>query len=330
MPGLKVRALLADLLVYAGQPVSADRLVDDLWGQRPPADPAGALQVKVSQLRRVLAAAEPDGRELVEYRPPGYLLRAGGDAVDAHHFQALVTRARAAGDPRVRTAMLTDALSLWRGNAFADFSDQLFARASITRLEEERLAALEEQAEARLELGEHAQLAVELTELVSRHPLRERLRAAQLRALYRAGRQSEALSSYRELRERLAEELGLDPSPELAALQQAILVQDPALLAPARPPAGAAPPRTNLPAPLGGLIGRAEAVAEVRALLASGRLVTPSPVPAGLERRGWPWRPPLARPTPFPTGFGWSNSRRPAGPTWPNWCRPRSASATTP
>src|SRR6266516_6298966 len=147
VPGLKVRALLADLLVHAGQPVAADRLVDDLWGERPPADPAGALQVKVSQLRRVLAAAEPDGRELVEYRPPGYLLRAGGDAVDAHHFQALVTRARAAGDPRVRTAMLTDALSLWRGNAFADFSDQLFARASITRLEEERLAALEEQAE---------------------------------------------------------------------------------------------------------------------------------------------------------------------------------------
>jgi hypothetical protein len=104
--------------------------------------------------------------------------------------------------------------------------------------------------------------------------LRERLRAAQLRALYRAGRQSEALGSYRELRERLAEELGLDPSPELAALQQAILIQDAALRAPARPPAGAAPPRTNLPTPLGSLIGRTEAVAKVGALLASARLVT--------------------------------------------------------
>jgi hypothetical protein len=114
----------------------------------------------------------------------------------------------------------------------------------------------------------------ELTDLVSRYPLRERLRAAQLRALYRAGRQSEALGSYRELRERLAEELGLDPSPELAALQQAILIQDAALRAPARPPAGAAPPRTNLPTPLGSLIGRTEAVAKVGALLASARLVT--------------------------------------------------------
>src|SRR5215510_3396479 len=233
VPGLKVRALLADLLVHAGEPVSADRLIDDLWGERPLADPAGALQAKVSQLRRVLAAAEPDGRELVEYRPPG---------------------------------------CLWRGSAFADFGDQLFTQTAIARLEEERLAALEEQAEARLELGEHAQLASELADLVSRHPLRERLRAAQLRALYRAGRQSEALDSYRELRERLVEELGLDPGPELTALHQAILVQDPALLAPA--PAPTAPPRTNLPAPLGSLIGRTEAVATVRALLASCRLVT--------------------------------------------------------
>jgi predicted ATPase/DNA-binding SARP family transcriptional activator len=272
VPGLKVRALLADLLVHAGQPVSADRLVDDLWGERPPADPAAALQAKVSQLRRVLAA-ERDGRELVAYRPPGYLLRAH-DTVDAHQFQALVTRARAAGDPRVRAAMLAEALSMWRGSAFADFGDQLFTRAAITRLEEERLAVLEEQAEARLELGEHAQLAAELTDLVSRHPLRERLRAAQLRALYRAGRQTEALDSYRELAERLAEELGLDPSPELAALQQSILIQDPALQAPALLPAGAAPPRTNLPAPVSSLIGRTQAVAEVRALLGSGRLVT--------------------------------------------------------
>ncbi|HEY2442907.1 MAG TPA: AfsR/SARP family transcriptional regulator, partial [Streptosporangiaceae bacterium] len=235
VPGLKVRALLADLLVHAGQPVSADRLVDDLWGGRPPADPAGALQAKVSQLRRVLAGAEPDGRELVEYRPPGYLLRAGDDTVDAHQFRALVSRASAAGDPRAKAAMLADALALWRGNAFADFGDQLFTQAAIARLAEERLAALEEQAEARLELGEHAQLAGELTDLVARHPLRERLRAAQLLALYRSGQQGEALASYRELAEQLAGELGLDPSPELTALQHAILTQDPALAARTRP-----------------------------------------------------------------------------------------------
>jgi predicted ATPase/DNA-binding SARP family transcriptional activator len=280
VPGLKVRALLADLLVHAGETVSPDRLVDDLWGDHPPAGAAGALQAKVSQLRRVLAA-EPAGRELVEYGPAGYVLRAGADAIDALQFQALVTRARVTSDPRTRTALLADALSMWRGSAFADLSDQLFTRAAITRLEEERLAVLEEQAEARLELGEHAQLAAELADLVARHPLRERLRAVQLRALYRAGRPSEALGSYRDLRERLADELGLDPGPELAALQQAILVQDPALRAldpaPADPDPGAgdaAPPRTNLPAPPGALIGRTEAAAEVRALLAAGRLVT--------------------------------------------------------
>ena len=272
VPGFKVRALLADLLVHAPEPVSADRLVDDLWGDRPPADPAGALQAKVSQLRRALAAAGPGGRNLVEYRPPGYLLRAGTDMVDASQFRELLDRARAAREPRARAALLAEALGLWRGGAFADFGDQLFTQAAIARLEEERLTALEEQAEARLELGEHARLAGELTDLVARHPLRERLRAAQLTALYRAGRASEALASYRELRMRLADELGLDPGPELAALHQAILVQDPALQAPGS--AATTAPRTNVPASFGDLIGRTEAVAAVRALLASARLVT--------------------------------------------------------
>src|SRR5882757_1326513 len=273
VPGLKVRALLADLLVHAGQPVSADRLVDDLWGERAPADPAGALQAKVSQLRRVLAAAEPGGRELVEFRPPGYLLRAFGDMTDAGQFGELRGRARMAAGPRARAALLTQALGLWRGGAFADFGDQLFTQAAAGRLEEERLVALEEQAEARLELGDHAQLAGELAVLVARHPLRERLRAAQLTALYRAGRPSEALESYRELRQRLAGELGLDPGPELTALHQAILVQDPALRAPAEAPV-MVPATTNLPASFGGLIGRERAVSEVRTLLSSGRLVT--------------------------------------------------------
>jgi predicted ATPase/DNA-binding SARP family transcriptional activator len=272
VPGLKVRALLADLLVHAGEPVSADRLVDDLWGERAPADPAGALQVKVSQLRRVLAAAEPGGRELIEYRPPGYRLRAGGDMTDAGQFGELLRRARTTGDPRARAARLTEALGLWRGAAFADFGDQLFTQAAAGRLEEERLVALEEQAEARLELGDHAQLAGELAGLVARHPLRERLRAAQLTALYRAGRPSEALESYRELRRRLADELGLDPGLELTALQQAILVQDPALRAPTEAPV--VPAMTNVPASFGGLIGRDGAVSEVRTLLGSGRLVT--------------------------------------------------------
>jgi predicted ATPase/DNA-binding SARP family transcriptional activator len=273
VPGRKVRALLADLLVHAGEPVPADRLIDDLWSAHPPADPAGALQAKVSQLRRALGEAEPGGRDLVAYRPAGYVLTAGPE-VDAHQFHVLVSRARAAPDPRARADRLAEALGLWRGSAFADFSDQLFTQSAIARLTEERLTALEDQAETRLELGEHAQLAGELTELVARHPLRERLRAAQLRALYRSGRPAEALDSYRELQKQLTEELGLDPSPELAALQHAILTQDRDLHAPAAPAAGTGRPRSNLPAPLTGLVGRAAAVAGVRARLASARLVT--------------------------------------------------------
>src|SRR5690606_25863958 len=143
-----------------------------------------------------------------------------------------------------------------------------FTRAAVVRLEELRLTALESRAEARLELGEHSLLVGELGDLVARHPLRERLRAAHMRALYRAGRQSEALAAYEELRERLAEELGLDPSPELAALHRAILTQDPALNVPARRRL------SNLPASLSKLIGRGEALAEVRALVREERLVT--------------------------------------------------------
>ncbi|MFD5679884.1 AfsR/SARP family transcriptional regulator [Streptomyces bacillaris] len=225
VPEAKVRALLADLLANDGGPVSADRLIHDLWGDAPPGKPAGALQAKVSQLRRVI------GRDRVERRPAGYRLRfdEGGDEVDAVRFRALVTQARPVRDPRARAALLTEALELWRGPAYADFADGPFVRAAAQRLAEQRLSVLEEQAEARLEAGDHALLAGELADLVARHPLRERLRAALMRALYAAGRQSEALTSYEDLRTRLAEELGVDPSPELAALHQALLRQEPGL-----------------------------------------------------------------------------------------------------
>ncbi|MEU7135403.1 BTAD domain-containing putative transcriptional regulator [Streptomyces sp. NPDC046261] len=272
----KVRALLALLLVHEGRPVSTARLVDDLWGEALPGRPANALQSKVSQLRRAL------GHDRVPHQPPGYRLRLAAGETDADRFQALVTRARATADPRERAGLLAEALGLWRGPAYADFTDssgpsglsepagEETVRAAALRLEELRLTALEDQAEARLELGEHGRLAGELTALVARHPLRERLRAAQLRALYRAGRQSEALASYAELRERLARELGLDPGPELTALHQAILTQSPQLAARPRPAAG----RTNLPAPLTELIGRQRAAQETAALLRAGRLVT--------------------------------------------------------
>ncbi|NUW35361.1 AfsR/SARP family transcriptional regulator [Nonomuraea sp. SMC257] len=228
----KVRALLADLLAHGGGPVPADRLIDDLWDERLPRNPAGTLQARVSQLRRALGVPG-----LITYGPAGYRL-APADT-DASRFLALVGRdgpgrapswGAAPGEaevvpPRERLARLDEALALWRGPAYAEFADAGFARPEIARLEEARLAALEERAEARLALGEDAELAG----LVALHPLRERLRALHILALYRRGRQSEALASYGELRDLLADELGLDPSPELRALHGAILRQDPAL-----------------------------------------------------------------------------------------------------
>nr|WP_319712429.1 BTAD domain-containing putative transcriptional regulator [Nonomuraea angiospora] len=252
----KVRALLADLLANGGGPVSVDRLIDDLWGAAPGRNPVGTLQARVSQLRRALG--DPG---LVVHGPAGYRLAAHD--CDARRFRSLVERR--SPDPRTRAAELEQALALWRGPAYADFADAAFALPEAARLEETRLTALEEQAEVRLELGE----PVDLGDLVARHPLRERLVAAHMTALYRGGRQSEALAAYESLRGRLGEDLGLDPSPALAGLHQAILRQDPGL-APASPVA----PATNLPAPLTDLVGREGELAEVRALLAASRLVT--------------------------------------------------------
>jgi len=274
VPEAKVRALLADLLVNFGHPVPADRLIDDLWGDDLPVHPAAALHSKVSRLRQALESAEPGGGELVAFRSPGYLLRAGDDALDEHRFGALMGRAGLARDPREKAGLLADALALWRGPALADFADAMFAQTAIARLEEQRLAALEAQAEARLALGEHSLLAGELGELVARHPLRERLRAAHMLALYRSGRQAEAVHTYTELRGLLSGELGLDPGEGLISLYEAILRQDPDLLRVQAPPTVTTRPQTNIPAMLTGVIGRTEAVTELRALLNQGRLVS--------------------------------------------------------
>ncbi|SDM36156.1 BTAD domain-containing putative transcriptional regulator [Allokutzneria albata] len=271
VPGAKVRALLADLLVHAGEPVSADRLIEDLWGEQTPRDASGALHVKVSQLRRALASAEADARDLVVSQPAGYTLRVPEEAVDSGRFGALVRAARTASHPAEAAVLLSEALSLWRGEPLAEFAEEEFARAEAERLRELRLTAIEDHVEARLAVGEHASLIDELRVLVDRHPLRERLRAAQMRALYRAGRQTEALESYDRLRTELADELGIDPSPALVRLRQEILTQDPALDASPGAPRTTA---TNLPAPVSDLIGRASAVTEVRSALAAARLVT--------------------------------------------------------
>ncbi|UFQ16997.1 winged helix-turn-helix domain-containing protein [Streptomyces huasconensis] len=296
VPEVKVRALLTDLLVHEGRVVSADLLIDDLWGGRPPGNSANALQAKVSQLRRAI------GRDRVVRQAPGYRLRvdvAAGDEVDAYRFRELVEGAGGEADPRVRVDLLTSALELWRGAAYADFGDAEFVRASARRLAEQRLSALEERAEARLALGEHVAVLGELAELVARHPLRERLRAVHMRALYAAGRQSEALASYAGLREQLGRELGVEPGPELTLLRDAVLRQELSLepgvplpaaarrMSPTHPPV---PPRSfpprrsqqparstrgnNLPVPLTPLIGREHSVTAVQRLLATARLVT--------------------------------------------------------
>jgi predicted ATPase/DNA-binding SARP family transcriptional activator len=275
VPGRKVRALLADLLIHAPRPISADRLIDDIWAGDPPAKATAALQAKVSQLRLILERCEPDSRGLLVFRRPSYVLEVEPAAIDAGVFTALTTRAQATDDSRVKATLLADALALWRGPALIDVADEGFAQAAVTRLEDERLVALEDQAEARLALGQHGVLVVELTELVAEHPLRERLRAAQMRALHRSGRQSEAVKSYGALRHRLVEDQGLNPSPELDALHVAILNHDPALDPDAAvPSAPSAALGTNLPRPLGRLVGRADAVTELRPRLASERLVT--------------------------------------------------------
>ncbi|MFD3687266.1 BTAD domain-containing putative transcriptional regulator [Nocardiopsis sp. NPDC058631] len=273
VPGAKVRALLCVLLVHEGRGVSADRLVEDLWGTAPPRNPSGALHAKVSQLRRALEEAEPGGRALVELGPSGYRLAAPD--VDAAQFTALLDRARRSTAPAERAALLDEAVGLWRGPAHSDVADEEFARSAITRLEESRLTALEDLAEARMDLGEHQVIAGELGDLVERHPLRERLRASHMRALYRSGRQGEALESYERLRSRLREDLGADPGPELVALHRSILEQDPGLGVCGE----RARPATNLPAPLtdepdGGLVGRGSQIGLLRDLVRHHRLVT--------------------------------------------------------
>jgi predicted ATPase/DNA-binding SARP family transcriptional activator len=267
VPGLKVRALLAALLAHDGRPVSGDRLIDLVWGDDLPGNPAGALSAKASQLRRALDEAEPGARALVGKPPPGYHLAA--EDIDARQFAGLTARAKDTADPQARAALLAEALGLWRGEAYADFADNPFLGTAGAGLEEQRLVAVEDLAEARLAFGAHAAVAGELATIVAQHPLRERLRALHMLALYQSGRQTEALDSYAALRAELADELGLDPGPELVDLHRRILNQDPAL-------SGTLTPiqQGNLPAARTALIGRTEDVAGLHEVLGEARLVT--------------------------------------------------------
>ncbi|HEU0304759.1 MAG TPA: BTAD domain-containing putative transcriptional regulator [Gaiellaceae bacterium] len=239
--GLRQRTLVVLLLLRANEAVSRDRLIDDLWGAEPPATAANALAALVARLRRSLPA------ETLVTAPGGYELRVEPEALDLHRFERLVEEgsgALAGGEPNRAAELLRSALALWRGPALADFRYEAFAQPAITRLEELRLAALESRIDADLALGRHLDLVSELQSLVLEHPLRERLRGQLMLALYRAGRQAEALEAYRDARRVLVEELGIEPGPGLQELEGAILRQDPQLrgqeAAPAQPPSARA------------------------------------------------------------------------------------------
>jgi DNA-binding SARP family transcriptional activator len=226
--GQKQRGVLALLLQDAGKVVATDRLVDALWGEKPPRTAATSLQNFVSQLRKVL------GPEILETKAPGYRLNVRPGQLDLDRFLALAEAARRAA-PQEKAAKLREALALWRGPPLADFSFEPFAQPQIAHLEELRLATLEERIQADLDDGRHAELVGELEGLVEQHPVRERLRGQYLLALYRSGRQAEALEAYQDGRRILVEQLGIEPSRDLQQLHGAILRQEAGLQAPDAP-----------------------------------------------------------------------------------------------
>ncbi len=234
--GVKQRSLLALLLLHANEVVAADRLIGELWGESPPATAAKSIQSYVMRYRREL------GAERLTTRAPGYVLNVEPDELDVAVFERLRAEARRA-EPARAAAKLREALALWRGSPLADLAYEPFAQTEVARLEELRLTALEERIDAELACGRHADLIGELETLIAAHPLRERLRGQLMLALYRTGRQAEALHVYRAARQELAEELGLEPGEELRRLEQAILQHDPELGLEQRP--RRAPPETD-------------------------------------------------------------------------------------
>jgi DNA-binding SARP family transcriptional activator len=229
-----VRAVLASLLIEANRPVTSDRLVDQLWGERPPPTAMSSLQVHVSALRRVL---EPERRRgespsVVVTQGAGYLLRVSPDEVDAMRFEAATleaSRLLAGGQPEPARERTDEALRLWRGQPYADLAFESFIQPEIARLEQLRSVALETAMEAELARGHHAAVLAELERLVGLHPLRERLRELFILALYRSGRQAEALRAYQDARRTLVEELGIEPRASLRQLEADILRHSPSL-----------------------------------------------------------------------------------------------------
>jgi len=232
--GPRQRAVLALLLLEANRVVSLDRLAEDVWGGNPPDGWVTTLQIYVSHLRRALEPARARGAagQVLVTRNHGYLLRVDREHLDATRFQdgyAAGQAALDAGRPAEAAETLRRALGLWRSPVLADLADYAFTRPEAARLEELRLAAVEARIEADLALGRHAALTAELQQLIADHPLRERLHGQLMLALYRCGRQADALAAYQRVRDLLADELGIDPGEPLRRLHASVLAQDPAL-----------------------------------------------------------------------------------------------------
>ncbi|HYO38005.1 MAG TPA: BTAD domain-containing putative transcriptional regulator, partial [Geodermatophilus sp.] len=286
------RRLLLSLLLRRGDPVPQDALIEQLWQDAPPVNADNALHLLVSYLRRTVAGE----RLRIDRAPTGYRLVVDPDGVDAFCFEELVRRATATGDPAGRLRAAAEALALWRGPALAEAADDAFARADIARFDELEVQAHELRADALLALGRPDEALPDLAQLVREHPFRERLHGQLALALYRAGRQAEALAALERARAALVGELGLDPGPRLRELERRILQQDPGLdAAPVAREASVPPPATapapplparpveesapgpdvpGVPVALTSLVGREEQVAAVREVLGRHRLVT--------------------------------------------------------
>jgi predicted ATPase/DNA-binding SARP family transcriptional activator len=295
------RTLLISLVLRRGHTVTADLLVDLLWGDELPRNPANALQIQVSYLRKTLGAAQPDGSSMLETRAGGYALLAEPEQIDAHRFE-VATRSftplkalRSTADLVEALEVVERALGIWRGDALEDVAGMEFARGEITRLEELRWAATERRMDLLLRLGRHGDTVGELSELVQRMPLREPFHEQLVLALYRSGRQADALHAYGSARRTLVEELGIEPGADLRDLERRVLQQDPSLdWSPPAEPASAVhsvdvPASTRsagrLPVPVSPLIGRDEHVIRLEQLLERHRAVTlTGPAGAGKTR----------------------------------------------
>ena len=267
--GDKERALLALLAIRRGEVVSSDHLIDQLWGEQLPHNPGNALQAVVSRLRRALGR-----NDVIVTKKPGYALSLEPDSIDATRFEDLLQRGTrlAEDDPSHASEVLSEALSLWRGAPYSDLTYEDVAQSERARLEDLNLAAREEKIASDLAVGRNREALADLEGLVAAHPLRESLRAHFMLALYRSGRQSDAIAAYHETRRVLGEELGVDPGPELEAVYNLILRQDPSLQAASNQRDGGA--RSNLPARVTSFVGRDKEIQEIVTHIRTSRLVT--------------------------------------------------------